>query len=406
MHDDAAARIAAGGVRIDGGNAVPAAEGEVERTVGVVADDGRIGERGAGASKAGQEDLAVGLQRDVVRDIGEARRRRYARRHDTGAGRGRRAVRVDPVRVRGRQAAGIGRRDADVHVGGSGGSRAAQRSCRGVEREPARQSAAVALAGAIRQRIAIGVREAIGRHRVRERGAFRCDEALLGAERRVERAVGVVARERKVKIARRRESVTADDDLTVGLHADRECSVWARSRTDARHDDAVAASERRVERAVRVVADDREVRAAGVRGSRDEQLAVRLLRDARAGRRAGADRRCDNAVAAAEARIERAVGVVTREREDRVGDEGRDSGDDDTAIGLLQDAASLVDGRADGRRHDAVAAAERGVERAGRRVTDKREVVARRGEKDRTGNEDAAVRLREHSPCRIRPCRG
>src|SRR5262245_46289708 len=95
-------------------------------------------------------------------------------------------------------------------------------------------------------------------------------------------------------------------------------------------------------------------------------------------RRSGTDRRCDDAVAAAESRIERAVCVVADQREILPGNAGV-AGDEDLAVRLQGDTRADVGGveEADGRNRDA-AVAERRVERTVRVIARDREILVRR----------------------------
>src|SRR5262249_51202654 len=156
---------------------------------------------------------------------------------------------------------------------------------------------------------------------------------------------------------RARGSPPAGDDLAVLLQPERgrlPFLAWAERRCEL-----AARAERRVERAVGLVAGEREdARAAAA--SRDD-LAVRLE-----GERPGTRLRseiCLDLAADAEARVERAVRLVPREREGGRPDGALEAvaGDDDLPIGLERDGVAEV-ARAAERRRDPAARAERRIE--------------------------------------------
>ena len=209
------------------------------------------------------------------------------------------------------------------------------------------------------------------------------DDDAAAAERRVERAVRVVAGEREVRLVRRRaRREPGGDEHAVGLT--RERARLVEEARDCGRDDA-AGAERRIERAERVVAHEEEVGGASrSRAPGDDELAVRLQHD-RLGPRGGADRRRHDA-GDAEAGVERAVRLVARERDRVVRAIRAPSGGDEHAVGLEHEAGDDRR-RRDRRRHDSVRP-ERGIEDARRRVAREREAERRPARRD-----DRAVRL-------------
>src|SRR6185503_13672889 len=122
--------------------------------------------------------------------------------------------------------------------------------------------------------------------------------------------------------------------------------------------------EGRVERPVGVVTDEYNVlpggagwRGGGLRVADEHDPPVALDGEVQRliYRRAGADRGRRNAVAAAERRIERAVGVVADEHEIGPGGRDRPAGDENLAVGLQRDARAHLgrDSGASGSDHDA-----------------------------------------------------
>ena len=197
------------------------------------------------------------------------------------------------------------------------------------------------------------------------------DDAVV-AERRVEVAVGAVAGEQEVAVDARRRACS------------RRSRIWpSRRQRDAVGDvvgaevgDRLAAvAERAVERAVGGVAHERDVL---VGGAGDDDPAVGLDRDARGRRRRSCRGRWSRCRRRAEARVERAVGVVADEREVAVDARraGREPGDDDLAVGLDGDRVGLVAAAEDVGRDDPVGA-EAGVGRAVGPVADDAEVAVR-----------------------------
>ena len=158
-----------------------------------------------------------------------------------------------------------------------------------------------------------------------------------------------------------------------------------------------------VERSVGVQARDGDVLAV-LRVAGDDDLAVRLARRAaeRVGERAEGDRR---RAAAAEARVERAVGLQARDGHRRA--PARVARDDDVAVGLHEHG---VDAAAAGQRHAPVAAEVR-VEHAGRAQPRDHGAGGRRPSDDEdapvglAGDRLAELGRRRSRPPRCRRCR-
>src|SRR6185295_3344880 len=166
-----------------------------------------------------------------------------------------------------------------------------------------REVAEAAQAQADRDDLAV----ALERHPPRPVGGAEDEVGRLPAvpgEARVERAVGVVAGEREVPAGR---ALTDCDDLAVALecHASRKVDAAEVGRLLA------IAGEARIERAVRVVAGEREVVASREAGRDD--LAVAL--DRYPGRPIEASEVGGLPAVPGEARVERPVGVVAGEPE-------------------------------------------------------------------------------------------
>ena len=210
--------------------------------------------------------------------------------------------------------------------------------------------------------------------------ADRRRDPAAGAEAGVQQAVRVVAGEREV-VVRRREDRAGGDDLAVGLERDLRHSRLVGIGECCR--DLAAIAEGGVQRAVRVVAGEREVRAAPARG---DDPPVRCEHERGSGGYARPEWCCDRA-AGAEARVERAIRRVADDCElvfARLVDRG--AGDEDLAVGLERDGSGPGP-RADRRRHLS-ARAEARVERAGPPVTGERELGVARA-----GRDDLSVRL-------------
>src|SRR6185503_10215896 len=157
-------------------------------------------------------------------------------------------------------------------------------------------------------------------------------------------------------------------DAAVGLQRDSDRPIHGRDRrADGRRDDA-ARAERSVERAVAVIADERDVGAAGGRGAEagDDDATIGLDREGlarlegnagwqQARRKAaysGADVGRHDAVAA-EARVERAVGIEARDENRMLRPDGTVARDDDLAVGLRFHAVPFVGVQADVGDYDA-----------------------------------------------------
>ena len=134
-------------------------------------------------------------------------------------------------------------------------------------------------------------------------------------ERRVQSAVRVVANQRDV-IVGAAKGRASDEDLAIGLHGEALPHVVA--SPDGRREHPIA-TEARVQRPVRVVAHDGNVVVRPVEASAaDENLAVRLSAHAEREVVPGADISRDHPVTA-EAGVESAVGVVAHDHEIVVG---------------------------------------------------------------------------------------
>ena len=207
-----------------------------------------------------------------------------------------------------------------------------------------------------------------GTRDVRPRSQIGRDDPVA-AEARVERAVAEVAGQREVVVRAQRAGPggeSGDDDLAVGLHGDRVGLVDLTGEVGL--DDA-AVSEAGIETAVGVVADDSEVavEAGPVSATDDHESALRIERRIEGFVGLTAEVGRDDA-AVPEAGIEIAVGVVTREREVDAAAHGATTDSDDAAVGLEEDGLGLA--VADHGRHPAVAT-ERRIEtrwRCGRRA--------------------------------------
>ncbi len=239
---------------------------------------------------------------------------------------------------------------------------------------------------------AVEVADEVGA-RARELGGGAQDEHAVG-DAHVAVAVGVGAEPgRGDVVARDGERVgdggTADDEVPVSLHRERNGAA-ARGRDDA------AVPEARIERSVGVVAGDHEGGDAVDRAvAGDDVAAVRLAcqRAARAERRR-------HAPAAAERRVERAVGGVAGERElERLARERR-ARDDQTAIGVADDGVGLVV-RAEARRDHAVVAELRIARAVGEIPHDGERVGAARAELRRADDHHRAVRLDQQRVRRV-----
>jgi hypothetical protein len=178
------------------------------------------------------------------------------------------------------------------------------------------------------------------------------------------------------------------------LHGD-AVRVRVRAPEAGRHD--AAGTERAVERARSVVADDREVAGAPIlRVARRDDLAVRLQRHGVGARGSRTDRRRDEP-ADAERRVERAVGFVPCDGETREARGAGPTGDDDLVVGLQHHTLGLCR-RRDRRRDDAPGAEPR-IEGAVGLVADDDERVVRRVGAGRADDDDLAVGLDGDARC-------
>ena len=148
---------------------------------------------------------------------------------------------------------------------------------------------------------------------------------------------------------------TGDQYLAVALHGNLISVISASA--DVRDDDAVTATKGRVQRAVAVVADDGEIPAGTDTVARDQDLAVVLHGYAAAA--TGSDARGGDAVATAEAGVQRAIDVVADQCNVIVGACPDLPGDQDLAVVLHEDVVALVGPSSDIGNDDTVATAER-----------------------------------------------
>ena len=181
----------------------------------------------------------------------------------------------------------------------------------------------------------------------------------------VEIAVEVVARERELVMAEGASADARDDELAVRglLHDPPRLRV---ADPDRRRDDA-GAVERRVRGAVRPVADEHDVvaRAAG-----DDELVIGRLLEQRLRDADRADRRRDDAVAAAKRAVGRTARVVAHHHDVGV----TVAGDHELAVLLLDQRERTVEQEpGDVRLHLAVTAAEVGVRIAVAQIADERD---------------------------------
>ena len=150
--------------------------------------------------------------------------------------------------------------------------------------------------------------------------------AVLRAERRVDRAVGSEAHEPEGAVAVGPDDGPADHDPPVGLSRDRADRVVHRTR-ELGVDLAVAA-EGRVERPVGPISRDRDelaLRSADVDVARDDEPPVRHDGEARRACLAGLERRAHPATDA-ERRVQAAIAVKALDRERRVTERPIDPG--------------------------------------------------------------------------------
>ena len=245
-----------------------AGEARVERPVGVVAGEREVAAKLVPALPD-RDDLAVRLERHPGRPVGGRRSRSSACRR---------------------------RRSS---------CRASRRGCSG--RARSRRDRRRRLASeADRDDLAVGLE----RHPVRLVDDPEVGRLLaVAGEARVERAVGVVAGEREV--CRERSPAADRDDLAVRLerHPVRLVVAPEVGRLLA------VAGEARVERAVRVVAGEREVRGATRGGRRPDRDDLAVALDRHPVRLVEAPEVGRLLAVAGEARVERPVGVVAGERE-------------------------------------------------------------------------------------------
>jgi hypothetical protein len=151
------------------------------------------------------------------------------------------------------------------------------------------------------------------------------DDRAAGAETGVERAVGIVAHDGHVDVEAGLEVITHDDDLAVRLQ--RHVGRGVLERTEGRRHEP-ARSERQVGRTVGVVPPDAEVEVVAVREvAGGDELPVRLACE-RVGHAVVAAVRDGGRSVHAERRIERAARGVAGEREVATAV----SGEDDPAI--------------------------------------------------------------------------
>jgi hypothetical protein len=135
--------------------------------------------------------------------------------------------------------------------------------------------------------------------------------------------------------AHRRLCAPDRDDLVVGLNE--QCGDGIFVEREIGDDLAACAEVGRVERAVSVVAHDAEIALPGNVGiARRDDAAVRLERDAeRAETEAPAGKIGQHFAVGIEAIVERAIGVIPRQREEAAHwDRAGATGGDDLAIGL------------------------------------------------------------------------
>ena len=195
------------------------------------------------------------------------------------------------------------------------------------------------------------------------------DDAVAAAEGGIERAVGGVADERKVVVAAV-IAVACDDDLPVRLDRDAPAPIVIRTNVGR---DFAAGAEGRVERAIGVVTHQREVVVRTVGGSApDHDLPVGLDCDADPPivTRTNGGR---DLAASAEGGVERAIGVVTHQRE-LIDTVGGGAPDHDLPVGLDCDAQAKIVTRTNGG-GDLASGAEGGVERSIGVVTHQRELI-------------------------------
>ena len=134
------------------------------------------------------------------------------------------------------------------------------------------------------------------------------DDAV-GAKTGVQGAVRVVPDQREIRAARRTRCMAREEDLAVSLYDEPVALVRARKQICGHQ---ATGAESGVHTAVAVVARDGEVALAG---ARHDDLAVRLDFDRTGDIACAAEIGDDDAVTASEARIPRAVGVVALEEE-------------------------------------------------------------------------------------------
>ena len=200
------------------------------------------------------------------------------------------------------------------------------------------------------------------------------------AERHVQRAVAVVAQQREVaglKIA----SAAGDHDPAIALQ---HCAVGSGAAGADRGDHLAAVAETGIDTAVGIQAQQREI--AAVAGQHN--AAIGLQRDAPGDVVAGAEHD-DHLAANAETAIEAAVGGVAGEREIVVDAVAAAPGHQHATIGRGGDRVSTVDARTNGG-GDPAGLAEGGIELAVGAIARQREIAVGVGAAA-AGQQDAAV---------------